>query len=82
MKEYHHLPANRQDITNGWLHTGDWETDDEGSSRLQAARRPLIFGRREHLSAELEEALAQHPKVKAAVIGVKDKKFEARRRRS
>jgi long-chain acyl-CoA synthetase len=62
-------------ITNGWLHTGDLgRLDNEGFVTITGRKKDLIISAGENIyPREIEEALAQHPKVKeVAVIGVKD----------
>jgi long-chain acyl-CoA synthetase len=76
MKGYHRLPEETaKTITNGWLHTGDLgKMDDEGFITITGRKKDLIISAGENIyPREIEEALAQHPKVKeVAVIGVKD----------
>jgi carnitine-CoA ligase len=60
-------------ITEGWLHTGDLVTVDDGGTYTFVARKKEVLRRRgENLSpAEVEEALAGHPDVlECAVVGV------------
>jgi carnitine-CoA ligase len=60
-------------ITDGWLHTGDLVTADDGGTYTFVARKKEVLRRRgENLSpAEVEEALAGHPSVmECAVVGV------------
>lgn len=60
-------------VVDGWLHTGDLVTPDEGGTYTFVARRKEVLRRRgENLSpAEVEEALLDHPDVAdAAVVGV------------
>ena len=60
-------------ITDGWLHTGDLVTVDDGGTYTFVARKKEVLRRRgENLSpAEVEEALAEHPAVlECAVVGV------------
>jgi crotonobetaine/carnitine-CoA ligase len=60
-------------ITDGWLHTGDLVTADEGGTYTFVARKKEVLRRRgENLSpAEVEEVLAEHPAVlECAVTGV------------
>jgi long-chain acyl-CoA synthetase len=76
MKGYHHLPEETaKTITNGWLHTGDLgKLDNEGFVTITGRKKDLIISAGENIyPREIEEALAQHPKIKeVAVIGVKD----------
>jgi long-chain acyl-CoA synthetase len=76
MRGYHHLPEETaKTITDGWLHTGDLgKFDDEGFVVITGRKKDLIISAGENIyPREIEEALAQHPKVKeVAVIGVKD----------
>jgi crotonobetaine/carnitine-CoA ligase len=58
---------------DGWLHTGDLVTGDEGGVYTFVSRKKEVLRRRgENLSpAEVEEAIASHPAVvECAVIGV------------
>ena len=60
-------------ITDGWLHTGDLVTVDDGGTYTFVARKKEVLRRRgENLSpVEVEEALAEHPSVlESAVVGV------------
>ena len=76
MQGYHHLPEETQKtITGGWLHTGDLgKVDDDGFVTITGRKKDLIISAGENIyPREIEETLAQHPKVKeVAVIGVKD----------
>ena len=76
MHGYHHLPEETEKtISNGWLHTGDLgKLDDDGFVTITGRKKDLIISAGENIyPREIEEALAQHPKVKeVAVIGVKD----------
>src|SRR5581483_7146424 len=76
MKGYHRLAEETaKTITNGWLHTGDLgKLDDGGFVTITGRKKDLIISAGENIyPREIEEALAQHPKVKeVAVIGVKD----------
>src|ERR671931_1753916 len=76
MHGYHHLPAeSEQTITNGWLHTGDLGlVVQDGYVTITGRKKDLIISAGENIyPREIEEILAQHPKVKeVAVIGVKD----------
>jgi long-chain acyl-CoA synthetase len=76
MKGYHHLPEETaKTITDGWLHTGDLgKLDEEGFVTITGRKKDLIISAGENIyPREIEEVLAQHPKVKeVAVIGVKD----------
>jgi crotonobetaine/carnitine-CoA ligase len=60
-------------IADGWLHTGDLVTVNDGGTYTFVARKKEVLRRRgENLSpAEVEEALAEHPAVlECAVVGV------------
>jgi long-chain acyl-CoA synthetase len=76
MRGYHHLPEETEKtITNGWLHTGDLgKMDSEGYVTITGRKKDLIISAGENIyPREIEEVLANHPKVKeVAVIGVKD----------
>jgi len=76
MRGYHHLPEETaKTITDGWLHTGDLGTiDHDGFVSITGRKKDLIISAGENIyPREIEEILAQHPKVKeVAVIGVKD----------
>jgi long-chain acyl-CoA synthetase len=76
MQGYHHLPEETaKTITNGWLHTGDLgKLDEDGFVTITGRKKDLIISAGENIyPREIEEVLAQHPKVKeVAVIGVKD----------
>jgi len=76
MAGYHNLPEDTaKTIVNGWLHTGDLgKMDAEGFVTITGRKKELIISAGENIyPREIEEVLAQHPKVKeCAVIGVKD----------
>ena len=76
MQGYHHLPEETaKTITDGWLHTGDLgKLDEQGFVTITGRKKDLIISAGENIyPREIEEVLAQHPKVKeVAVIGVKD----------
>src|SRR5437867_5954547 len=76
MPGYHHLPEETaKTITDGWLHTGDLgKLDEDGYVTITGRKKDLIISAGENIyPREIEEVLAQHPKVKeVAVIGVKD----------
>lgn len=76
MAGYHNLTEDTaRTITNGWLHTGDLgRMDGEGYITITGRKKDLIISAGENIyPREIEEILAQHPKVKeCAVIGVKD----------
>jgi len=76
MRGYHHLPEETvKTIMDGWLHTGDLGTiDHDGFVSITGRKKDLIISAGENIyPREIEEILAQHPKVKeVAVIGVKD----------
>jgi long-chain acyl-CoA synthetase len=76
MQAYHHLPEETaKTITDGWLHTGDLgKLDEQGFVTITGRKKDLIISAGENIyPREIEEVLAQHPKVKeVAVIGVKD----------
>src|SRR5439155_1495425 len=74
MRGYHHLPEETaKTITDGWLHTEDLGTiDHDGFVSITGRKKDLIISAGENIyPREIEEILAQHPKVKeVAVIGV------------
>lgn len=76
MPGYHHLPEDTaKTITDSWLHTGDLgKLDEEGFITITGRKKELIISAGENIyPREIEEVLAQHPKVKeVAVIGVRD----------
>jgi fatty-acyl-CoA synthase/feruloyl-CoA synthase len=75
-KGYWNQPqATREVIRNGWLHTGDlMQVYDDGAMRLvDRLRDVIITGGRNVYSAEVEQAIAEHPEVvDVAVIGRPD----------
>jgi long-chain acyl-CoA synthetase len=76
MEGYFNLPEETsKTITQDWLHTGDLgRMDSEGFVTITGRKKELIISAGENIyPREIEEVLAQHPKVKeVAVIGVKD----------
>jgi long-chain acyl-CoA synthetase len=76
MEGYYNLPdETAKTITREWLHTGDLgKMDAEGFVTITGRKKDLIISAGENIyPREIEEVLAQHPKVKeVAVIGVKD----------
>jgi long-chain acyl-CoA synthetase len=76
MEGYYNLPEETsKTITREWLHTGDLgKMDAEGFVTITGRKKDLIISAGENIyPREIEEVLAQHPKVKeVAVIGVKD----------
>jgi long-chain acyl-CoA synthetase len=76
MHGYYNLPEETaKTISNQWLHTGDLgKMDAEGYVTITGRKKDLIISAGENIyPREIEEVLAQHPKVKeSAVIGVKD----------
>jgi long-chain acyl-CoA synthetase len=76
MQGYHRLPEETaKTIADGWLHTGDLgKLDEEGFVTITGRKKELIISAGENIyPREIEETLAQHPKVKeVAVIGIKD----------
>jgi long-chain acyl-CoA synthetase len=76
MEGYYNLPEETaKTITRGWLHTGDLgKKDADGYVTITGRKKDLIISAGENIyPREIEEVLAQHPKVKeVAVIGVKD----------
>ena len=76
MEGYYNLPEETsKTITREWLHTGDLgRMDAQGFVTITGRKKDLIISAGENIyPREIEEVLAQHPKVKeVAVIGVKD----------
>jgi long-chain acyl-CoA synthetase len=76
MQGYYNLPEETaKTITRDWLHTGDLgKIDAEGYLTITGRKKDLIISAGENIyPREIEEVLAQHPKVKeVAVIGAKD----------
>lgn len=76
MQGYFNLPEETtKTITREWLHTGDLgKMDADGYVTITGRKKDLIISAGENIyPREIEEVLAQHPKVKeVAVIGVKD----------
>jgi long-chain acyl-CoA synthetase len=76
MDGYYNLPEETSKaISDGWLHTGDLgKIDADGFVTITGRKKDLIISAGENIyPREVEEVLAQHPKVKeVAVIGVKD----------
>ena len=70
--------ATAEAITDGWMHTGDaGYMDDEGFVFLMDRVKDMIITGGENVySAEVENAICQHPEVAAcAVIGIPDDKW-------
>ncbi len=76
MQGYYNLPdETAKTLTREWLHTGDLgKMDVDGYVTITGRKKDLIISAGENIyPREIEEVLAQHPKVKeVAVIGVKD----------
>lgn len=76
MQGYYNLPEETsKTISREWLHTGDLgKIDTEGFVTITGRKKDLIISAGENIyPREIEEVLAQHPKVKeVAVVGVKD----------
>lgn len=76
MAGYHNLAEETsKTISSGWLHTGDLgKMSADGYITITGRKKDLIISAGENIyPREVEEVLAQHPKVKeCAVIGVKD----------
>jgi long-chain acyl-CoA synthetase len=76
MQGYFNLPEETsKTISREWLHTGDLgKMDADGFVTITGRKKDLIISAGENIyPREIEEVLAQHPKVKeVAVIGVKD----------
>ena len=71
----------QETIRNGWLHTGDAaHMDEEGFIFISDRLKDMIISGGENVySAEVENAMYQHPKVaQCAVIGVPDEKWGER----
>jgi fatty-acyl-CoA synthase len=78
-KGYWNQPrATQEVIRDGWLHTGDlMQVYDDGAMRLvDRLRDVIITGGRNVYSAEVEQAIADHPEVMdVAVIGRPDQEW-------
>jgi long-chain acyl-CoA synthetase len=76
MQGYHRLSQETaRTVVNGWLHTGDLgKFDEDGFVVITGRKKELIISAGENIyPREIEDALAQHPKIKeVAVIGIKD----------
>jgi acyl-CoA synthetase (AMP-forming)/AMP-acid ligase II len=76
MKGYWNMPeATAETLRDGWLHTGDLATVDEGGYVyiLDRVKDMIISGGENVYSREVEEVLFMHPAIAdAAVIGVPD----------
>jgi long-chain acyl-CoA synthetase len=76
MQGYYNLPdETSKTMTREWLHTGDLgKIDADGYVTITGRKKDLIISAGENIyPREIEEVLAQHPKVKeVAVIGVSD----------
>ena len=79
MKGYWKMPeATAEAIRDGWLHTGDLATVDEGGYIyiLDRIKDMIISGGENVYSREVEEVLYEHPAIaEAAVIGVPDEQW-------
>ncbi|MFT4518444.1 MAG: acyl-CoA synthetase (AMP-forming)/AMP-acid ligase II [Halioglobus sp.] len=76
---YHNLPeATAENLTDGWVHTGDAGTmDEEGYLYLKDRIKDMVVSGGENIyPVEVENAVAKHEAVAdVAVIGVPDNKF-------
>lgn len=76
---YHNLPeATEENLTDGWVHTGDAGTmDEEGYLYLKDRIKDMVVSGGENIyPVEVENAIAKHAAVAdVAVIGVPDDKF-------
>jgi len=79
MKEYYRNPEETaQTLRGGWLHTGDLgKYDADGFLYFVDRKKDMIkTGGLNVYSKEVEEVLAQHPKIaEAVIIGVPDEKW-------
>jgi len=79
MKEYWNKPdASRAAFTGGWFHSGDLvRRDDEGYIYVVDRLKDMIISGGENIySAEVENAIAEHPGVaEVAVIGLPDERW-------
>ena len=79
MKGYWNLPeATRETIVNGWLHTGDICSRDEGGCiyYVDRIKDMIIRGAENVYPRQIEEVIASHPSVMdVAVIGVPDERM-------
>jgi acyl-CoA synthetase (AMP-forming)/AMP-acid ligase II len=82
MRGYWNKPAETDEaLRGGWMHTGDGAyMDDEGYIYIVDRIKDMIISGGENVySAEVENAVAQHPAVAAcAVIGVPDDEWGER----
>ena len=79
MREYWHDPVRTEEtIRNGWLHTGDLASMDQGGYFFLAdrEREMYISGGENVYPMEVEQVLQEHPCIKeAAVTGVQDEEW-------
>lgn len=79
MLRYHNLPeATAENLTDGWVHTGDaGYMDEEGYLYLKDRIKDMVVSGGENIyPVEVENVIAQHSAVAdVAVIGVPDDKF-------
>jgi fatty-acyl-CoA synthase/long-chain acyl-CoA synthetase len=79
MKGYLNQPElTANTLKGGWLHTGDMgRFDEEGYLYIVDRKKDMVVtGGMNVFSAEVEECIAKHPKVKqVAVIGIPDEKW-------
>jgi acyl-CoA synthetase (AMP-forming)/AMP-acid ligase II len=78
-KEYYRDPKTTAEaFSGGWFHSGDLVREDEDGYFYVVGRKKdiIISGGENIASAEIEEVLHTHPKIRdAAVIGVPDEKW-------
>jgi acyl-CoA synthetase (AMP-forming)/AMP-acid ligase II len=78
LKSYWDQPEATDDaIVDGWFHTGDGGTFDDGYLTISDRKKDVIISGGENVSSiETEDALFSHPAVaEVAVIGVPDEKW-------
>ncbi len=69
--------ASAESLADGWFHTGDGGTYEEGQVTILDRKKDVIVSGGENVSSiEVEDALASHPAVReVAVIGIPDDRW-------
>ncbi len=69
--------ASAESLADGWFHTGDGGTYEDGQVTILDRKKDVIVSGGENVSSiEVEDALASHPAVReVAVIGIPDDKW-------